>query len=398
MFVGVGASRVRDMFNKAKKEAPAIIFVDELDAIGRVRGTGLGGGHDEREQTLNQILNEMDGIEPQQSVVVMAATNRPDVLDPALLRPGRFDRKITIERPQKEARRKILEVHTKETPLAGDVDLEQVARQTVGFSGADLKNLVNEARLLAGRRDKKQVENADFGDARDKILMGVEREEMVVERERRLIAFHEAGHALMARLLPGADPLQKVTIIPRGRALGATEQAPEEDRHNLSKTYLHNRLAVMLGGRAAVQLVFEDQTSGAGDDLKQATQLARKMITQWGMSDKLGPVTYNLGEEHPFLGRQLAGPKDFSDATARLIDEEIRSLVSRTEERALELLERNRDDLETLARALLERETLEAEEVNQLLGPPPGGEEQGSVKGGDEGSGGQQEGQEGRAG
>lgn len=369
MFVGVGASRVRDMFAEAKKQAPAIIFVDELDSIGRVRGTGLGGGHDEREQTLNQILSEMDGFEPYESVVVMAATNRPDVLDPALVRPGRFDRQISLELPQKKARAEILRVHTQEKPLGSDVDLENLAERTVGFSGADLKNLVNEAALLAARKGKQKIEAEDFDQGRDKILMGIEREDVINEDEKKMIAYHEAGHALMAKLLPGADPLQKVTIIPRGRSLGATEQVPEEDRYNLTKNYLLNRIAIILGGRTAEKLTFNDVTSGAGDDLKTATQLARRMVCQWGMSEKLGPTAFRQGEPHPFIGREMAEPKDFSEHTARIIDEEIRKITQDMEKRANELLQSNRDKLDTVAQALLERETLTNEEIDELLSP-----------------------------
>jgi cell division protease FtsH len=367
MFVGVGASRVRDMFKKAKKEAPAIIFVDELDSIGRVRGTGVGGGHDEREQTLNQILNEMDGFTPRESVVVMAATNRPDVLDPALVRPGRFDRQIHLELPQKKARSEILEIHTREVPTAEDVDLENLAERTVGFSGADLKNLVNEAALLAARREKQEVTNEDFDRARDKIMMGIEREDVIHDEEKTVIAYHEAGHALMAELMPRADPLQKVSIIPRGRALGVTEQVPEEDRHNLQQSYLMDRLAVLLGGRAAEKVAFEDLSTGAADDLKNATQLARRMVCQWGMSDKLGPVTFKSGEPHPFLGRELSEPKDYSEATARIIDEEIRRIVVDAEKRTVETLTANRAKLEALAEQLAEEETLSKEEVDRIL-------------------------------
>jgi cell division protease FtsH len=367
MFVGVGASRVRDMFEKAKKDAPTIIFIDEVDSIGRVRGTGLGGGHDEREQTLNQILAEMDGFSPHESVVVMAATNRPDVLDPALIRPGRFDRRVVLDRPDKRARKEILEIHTRETPLAEDVDLEVVAAMSVGFSGADLRNLVNEAALYAGRKDKDRVEAEDFDLSLDKIRLGIEREDYISDNDKEIIAYHEAGHALMAELLPKADPLKKVSIIPRGRALGATEQLPDEDRYNLSRSYLLDRIAVMLGGRAAEKLVFHDLTSGAGDDLKQATQLARRMVCQWGMSEKLGPVTFRQGETHPFLGREIAEPKDFSEETARIIDEEVRRIVREMEEKAEKTLDSNRENLEILAEALVEHETLEKEEVDQLL-------------------------------
>jgi cell division protease FtsH len=368
MFVGVGASRVRDMFRRAKKEAPAIIFVDEIDSIGRVRGTGLGGGHDEREQTLNQILSEMDGFSSHESVVVLAATNRPDVLDPALIRPGRFDRRITLDLPQKEARKEILKLHTKDMPLADDVDLDLLAGATAGFAGADLKNLANEAALLAARKEKRQVEAEDFDQAADKIRMGIEREDLVNEDEKRVIAYHEAGHALTAKLLPGADPLKKVTIIPRGRSLGATEQVPEEDRHNLSRQYLLNKIAIILGGRAAEKIVFEDLTSGAGDDLKKATQLARRMVCQWGMSEKLGPVTYRQGEPHPFLGREIAEQRDFSEHTAQKIDEEVQRITQEMHEKSEELLQSNADKLDSLAEALLEHETLDSEHINRLLG------------------------------
>jgi len=371
MFVGVGASRVRDMFKNAKKEAPSIIFIDEIDSIGRVRGTGLGGGHDEREQTLNQILAEMDGFSPHESIVVMAATNRPDVLDPALVRPGRFDRRVTLELPRKDSRKKILEIHARDIPLASDADLETVARRTVGFSGADLENLVNEAALLAARRGKEQVEAQDFEEGADKIIMGIEREDLVTDKEKETIAYHEAGHALTAKLLPNTDPLKKVTIIPRGRALGATEQLPEEDRYNLGRRYLLDRVAVMLGGRVSEQVVFDDVTSGAGDDLKKASQLVRRMICQWGMSDKLGPVTFNRGEPHPFLGRELTESRDFSEHTARLIDEEVRGILVDAENRVRELLQSNRHRLDTLARSLLDHETLSDEEIDGILEEQP---------------------------
>jgi cell division protease FtsH len=375
MFVGVGASRVRDMFEKAKKDAPAIIFIDELDSIGRVRGTGVGGGHDEREQTLNQILSEMDGFSPHHSVVVLSATNRPDVLDPALTRPGRFDRQVTLDLPQKKARKDILEVHTRNVPVGEDVHLDLLARKTVGFSGADLKNLVNEAALLAARKQKKVVEREDFDEGRDKILMGIEREDAMKDEEKETIAYHEAGHALMARLTPGTDPLEKVSIIPRGRSLGATEQIPEEDRRNLTRTYLLNRIAIMLGGRVAEKLAKNDLSSGAGDDLKKATELARRMVCQWGMSEKLGPVTFSQGEPHPFLGREIAQPKDFSERTAQIIDEEIRSMVREREKKAEEILSARREELDLLARELMERETLSKEEIEELLDLPPEEEE-----------------------
>jgi len=367
MFVGVGASRVRDLFKTAKKEAPSVIFIDEIDSVGRARGAGVGGGHDEREQTLNQILSEIDGFEPNESVVVMAATNRPDVLDPALTRPGRFDRQVTLELPQKEARRKILEIHTRKVPLSDDVDLVKLAAMTVSFSGADLKNLVNEAALLAGRKKKIKVGFEDFGEARDKILLGDEREEKISDEEKKVIAYHEAGHALIAKLLPGTDPLQKVTIIPRGKSLGSTEQIPESDRYNLSRRYLMDRICVTLGGRASETLVFGDITNGAASDLKQVTRLARHMVCQWGMSEKIGPVMFKHGEEHVFLGREIAQQKDFSEHTARIIDEEIQDIVKEMEQKALGLLKQNRGKLDTLAEALLEHETLDSQQVDKLL-------------------------------
>ena len=367
MFVGVGASRVRDMFDNAKKESPAIIFIDEIDSIGRTRGTGVGGGHDEREQTLNQILNEMDGFSPQESVVVMAATNRPDVLDPALTRPGRFDRQVTLELPQKNARKRILGVHTKNVTVGDDVDLEVVANRTVGFSGAELQNLVNEAALLAARKGKEKVEAEDFDQARDKILMGIEREDLINEEEKAVIAYHEAGHAMMSMLLPGADPLEKVTIIPRGRALGATEQIPEEDRYNLTRNYLLDRITVMLGGRAAEKVQFSDQTTGAGDDLQKATQIARRMVTQWGMSDKVGSVAFQYGSSHPFLGRELGSQKDFSEETAKIIDDEVRRLISECLQRAVDALRRHKAALDGLAQALLDHETLSKDEAQEIL-------------------------------
>jgi cell division protease FtsH len=367
MFVGVGAARVRDMFNNAKKDSPAIIFIDEIDSIGRVRGTGLGGGQDEREQTLNQILSEIDGFSPRESVIVMAATNRPDVLDPALVRPGRFDRQIILELPQKKARHEILQLHTRNKPLSQDLNLESVAERTVGFSGAELKNLVNEATLMAARKGKKQVDADDFEQARDKIIMGIEREDLINYEEKKVVAYHESGHALMSKLLPGADPLKKVSIIPRGRSLGATEQIPEENRHNLSRSYLLNHIAIMLGGRVAEKLVFRDITIGAGDDLKRVTQLARRMVRQWGMSERLGPIAFQRGDPHPFLGRDLAEHRDFSEYTAKLIDEEVQKLLQEMEKKAEKMLVSNRDQLDLLANKLLERESLSNEEVDELL-------------------------------
>jgi cell division protease FtsH len=316
MFVGVGASRVRDMFASARKEAPSIIFIDEIDSVGRARGTGLGGGHDEREQTLNQILGEMDGFDPHEAVVVLAATNRPDVLDAALMRPGRFDRKITLDLPDKKARRAILDIHSADVPLSEDADLDRIAALTVGFSGADLENLVNEAALLCGRENRETVNMESLLNARDKVVLGGKRELIISDEEKTLVAYHEAGHALVASQLPTADPLDKVSIIPRGRALGVTEQIPEEEHYNLRKTYLHDRIGVMLGGRAAEQLVFGEVSSGAEDDLKQATRLARHMVTHWGMSEKIGPVAFRRGEEHIFLGREMTQQRDFSEHTA----------------------------------------------------------------------------------
>ena len=374
MFVGVGAARVRDMFESAKKEEPAVIFIDELDSVGRSRGTGLGGGHDEREQTLNQILAEMDGFEPHEAVVVLAATNRPDVLDPALLRPGRFDRKVEMDMPRREARQEILKVHTRKVPLAEDVDLETVAKRTVGFSGADIENLVNEAALLAARNDKKVVDMGAFDMARDKIILGAEREGLLSDEEKEVVAYHESGHALMAWLLPEADPLEKVTIIPRGRVLGATEQMPEEDRHNLKRNYLLDRIGVMLGGRCAERTFFDDITSGAENDLKQATQLAQRMVAQWGMSERFGAVAYRKGEEAVFLGREMAQEKDYSEKTAELIDEEVKRIVAEQEDRALELMKEHRDKLERLARALLEKENVEREEIAEIFGAETAGQ------------------------
>jgi cell division protease FtsH len=368
MFVGVGAGRVRSMFQQARERAPALIFIDEIDSVGRVRGTGVGGGNDEREQTLNQILAEMDGFEPSEPIIVLAATNRPDVLDPALLRPGRFDRKITLELPQKKARLQILQVHTRKKPLSAAVDLDQLAGRTIGFSGADLENLVNEAALHAANQDKNEIDAADFEYAHDKIILGDERQDILNVADKKRIAIHEAGHALMSLLLPHADPLTKITIIPRGRALGVTETMPAEDRVNYTQDVLEDRLCVLLGGRSSEKVVFGNVSSGAADDLKHCTRLARRMITQWGMSEKLGPVNFPQHEEHPFLGMEMAQPKDFSDATARLIDEEVETLVKRSEARTLQTLQQHRADLDKLADELIAHETLSVEEVKQLLG------------------------------
>jgi cell division protease FtsH len=372
MFVGVGASRVRDLFEQGKKHAPCIIFMDEIDAVGRHRGAGLGGGHDEREQTLNQLLVEMDGFETNEGVILIAATNRPDVLDPALLRPGRFDRQVVVARPDVKGREEILKVHARRIPLAPKVDLKVLARGTPGFSGADLANLVNEAALLGARQDKKVVEMIDFENAKDKVLMGVERRSMIIsETEKKTIAYHEAGHALVADLLPGADPLHKVTIIPRGRALGLTQQLPADDMYNYSRDYLVNRITILLGGRAAEEIVFQQQTTGAGDDLEKATDMARKMVCEWGMSDRMGPLTFGKGEEHIFLGREVARPKDFSEETAVLIDSEIKRIVVECATRAKHMIETNLEKLHALARALLERESLDGEEIARILRVPP---------------------------
>ncbi|MBV1916413.1 MAG: ATP-dependent zinc metalloprotease FtsH [Pseudomonadales bacterium] len=367
MFVGVGASRVRDMFEQARKDSPSIIFIDEIDSVGRVRGTGLGGGNDEREQTLNQILAEMDGFEPGEAVVVLAATNRPDVLDPALLRPGRFDRKLTLELPQCAAREKILEVHTRKVPLKDKSCLKDIANRTVGFSGADLENLVNEAALHAASNDKKQVVPEDFEYARDKVILGSVREDMLNDEERKRVAYHEAGHALTALHMEHSDRLRKVSIIPRGRALGVTEQMPDEDRHNFTQDYLEERISILLGGRCAERKIFGVVSSGASDDLKQATQLARRMVAQWGMSDAMGPVSFPQSEDHPFLGREMAEPRNFSEQTLTQIDREVTGLLSRCEAITEEVIEKYKADLNKLAEALLERETLDEESIKQLL-------------------------------
>ena len=370
MYVGVGASRVRDMFKQARKEAPALIFIDEIDSVGRVRGTGMGGGNDEREQTLNQVLAEMDGFSADEAVVVLAATNRPDVLDPALLRPGRFDRKIILELPQKKARRDILRVHTRGTPLAEDVDLDNVVAATVGFSGADIENLVNEAALHAARLNKQQLDNSDFDYARDRVVMGAERKDLIVVGERQRIACHEAGHALAAFYAEHSDPVQRVTIIPRGRALGMTEQLPEEERHNLVDDYLRDRLTILLAGRGAEKQLFNNTSSGAADDLQQATKLARHMVMNWGMSDALGPVGYRAGEAHPFLGMELSEPKEYSEATAELIDQEVRRLLTQAETLVSELLGSHAEQLQQLIDALLEHESLNRQQLIKLLGDP----------------------------
>lgn len=368
MFVGVGASRVRDLFEQGKKHAPCIIFIDEIDAVGRLRGAGLGGGHDEREQTLNQLLVEMDGFDTTEGVILIAATNRPDVLDPALLRPGRFDRQVVVNRPDLRGRSEILKVHTKKVPVAANVELEKIARGTPGFSGADLENLVNEAALWAARQNKKEVEVVDFEMAKDKVLMGAERKSMMLtDEEKRTTAYHEAGHALMAKLLPGTDPVHKVTIIPRGRALGVTMQLPTDDRHNYSKDFLYNNLAILMGGRVAEELVLNHVTTGAGNDIERATDLARKMVCEWGMSEKLGPLTFGRKEEEIFLGREIATKRDFSEQIALDIDLEVRRLVTENYERAKRILTENMTSLKALAEALLEKEVLDAPEIDAIL-------------------------------
>jgi cell division protease FtsH len=368
MFVGVGASRVRDLFVQGKKHAPCIIFIDEIDAVGRHRGAGLGGGHDEREQTLNQLLVEMDGFEANEGVILVAATNRPDVLDPALLRPGRFDRRVVVPRPDVKGREGILRVHTRRVPLGDDVDVIKLARATSGFAGADLENLVNEAALLAARRSKEKVEMHDFELAKDKVLMGTERRSMVMSAdERRKVAYHESGHALVAALQSGADPLHKVTIIPRGMALGLTQQLPLDDRYTESRQYLMTMLAVFFGGRVAEQIVFNEMWTGAGNDIERATELARKMVCEWGMSEELGPMTFGKHEEQVFLGRDLGHTKDYSEHTAVEIDREVRRLLNNAYETAKRLLTENITLLHALAERLIEKEVVDGAEVAEMV-------------------------------
>jgi cell division protease FtsH len=369
MFVGVGASRVRDLFQTAKENAPAIIFIDEIDAVGRQRGAGLGGGHDEREQTLNQILSEMDGFTRNDSVIVLAATNRPDVLDPALLRPGRFDRHITVERPTRKGRVEIFKVHVRDVPLAADVDLDVLAAGTAGLTGADIRNIVNEAALWAARQDKTKVEMSDFEYAQDKIQMGAKREEVLGEKEKEITAYHEAGHTLMAWLLPGAHPVHKVTIIPRGRALGVTQMRPDEDRFNMSERELRDHLVMALGGRAAEKLVFDEVTVGAENDLERATTVARRMVMHWGMSERLGPVSYKLSDADPFLGREIHQQRQFSEHTMELIDEEVARILHEASEKATQMLTRHRDKLDKLSKALIEQEELDSRGIAELIGP-----------------------------
>jgi cell division protease FtsH len=370
LFVGVGASRVRDLFATAKQHSPSILFVDEIDAVGRHRGTGVGGGHDEREQTLNQILSEMDGFSQTESVIVVAATNRPDVLDPALLRPGRFDRHVTVDRPNHKGRLAIFRVHCRDVPLADDVDLERLAAGSVGLTGADIRNLVNEAALWATKHDKDNVGMADFEYARDKVLMGIKREEVLTGKEKSMTAFHEAGHALMVWLTPSSERIHKITIIPRGRALGGTQLLPEEDRLSICESELHNRLAYLLGGRAAERIEFDELDAGAEDDLKRATQLARRMVAHWGMSERVGPVAFRAGEEQPFLGREIAEHREFSEHTARMIDEEVVRILRQAADRAEHLLRENQDTLRVLAAALEREEVLDERQIEALIGPP----------------------------
>jgi len=368
MFVGVGASRVRDLFIQGKRNAPCIIFIDEIDAVGRHRGAGLGGGHDEREQTLNQLLVEMDGFESNEGVIIIAATNRPDVLDPALLRPGRFDRQVVVPTPDVKGREAILKVHAKRTPLAPDVSFEVLARGTPGFTGADLENLVNEAALLAARENKEFVTMDDFEQAKDKVLMGKERKSLILtEEERRTTAYHEAGHTLVAKSLPGTDPIHKVSIIPRGTALGVTQQLPVDERHTYSKNYLNNNIAILLGGRAAEEIVFNNFTTGAGNDIEKATELARKMVCEWGMSEYMGPLAFGRREEQIFLGKELARHKDYSEKTAEAIDQEVRRIVTENYEKAKKIIKDNLSILHRLAEKLLELESLTGDMIDKII-------------------------------
>lgn len=368
MFVGVGASRVRDLFETAKKNAPCIVFIDEIDAVGRHRGAGLGGGHDEREQTLNQLLVEMDGFEQNSGVIIIAATNRPDVLDPALLRPGRFDRQVVVDRPDIKGREGILKVHTRNIPLATDVDLNILAKETPGFAGAELANLVNEAALLAARKNSSSVTMPDMEEAKDKVMMGPERKSTIIsDEEKKVTAYHESGHVLVAKIVPEADPVHKVTIIPRGRALGVTTYLPIDEKHTYSREYLLAMITYALGGRAAEKIIFEKYTTGAGNDIEKATNIARKMVCEWGMSDKLGPLTWGENEQEIFLGREITKHRNYSEKTAIGIDEEIRGIVLGCMTRAEEIINENRDSLDRLASALLEREILDSEEIDKAI-------------------------------
>jgi cell division protease FtsH len=371
VFVGVGAARVRHLFGAAKKDAPSIIFIDELDAIGRTRGTGLGGGHDEREQTLNQILKELDGFEPHEAVIVLAATNRPDVLDPALLRPGRFDRHVTLDLPDRKDREAVLAVHARKVPIEGDVELARIAAVTPGFSGADLRNLVNEAAILAAREGRARVAMRHFDEARDKVILGSTRKLLIEPEERHRLAVHEAGHAVVAHFLPKADPLYKVSIIPRGRTLGGTQQLPEQERHTLPEDYLEARLAVMLGGRTAEREALGTVSSGADDDIRQATALARAMVARWGMSPEIGPVDLRDAEEHPFLGREIAQPRRFSETSAEAVDKAVRTLLRKAEEQAAQAIRGHHGELDALICALEKEESLERERIEACLGAPP---------------------------
>lgn len=369
MFVGVGASRVRDLFQTAKAQGASIIFIDEIDAVGRQRGAGLGGGHDEREQTLNQILGEMDGFDKQDAVIVLAATNRPDVLDPALLRPGRFDRHVTVSRPTRQGRLEIFKVHVRDVPLGSDVDLEILAQATAGMTGADIQNLVNEAALWAARQNKNRVEMSDFYYAHDKVLMGARREDVLSEREKERTAYHEAGHTLAAWYLKNATPVHKVTVIPRGRALGVTQMVPEEDRLNISEHEIRDILVVLLAGRAAEKIIYDEFTVGAENDLERATSMARRMVTQWGMSERLGPVSYKITDEDPFLGREIHQSRQFSEHTMEIIDDEVAKILSSAAKSAIELLQQKRGELDRITRALVEREELDRHEIESLIGP-----------------------------
>jgi cell division protease FtsH len=368
MFVGVGASRVRDLFEQGKKNAPCIIFIDEVDAVGRHRGAGLGGGHDEREQTLNQLLVEMDGFDSNEGVILIAATNRPDVLDSALLRPGRFDRQIVVDRPDVRGREGILKVHSKKIPISKDVNLSVLAKSTPGFSGADLASVVNEAALLAARNNKDRVSMRDLEEAKDKVLMGTERRSMLIsENEKRITAYHEAGHALVAKFTPGSDPVHKVTIIPRGRALGLTTTLPIDEKHNYSRNYCESLLAHLMGGREAEKLVFKEPTTGAGNDIERATELARKMVCEWGMSDSMGPLAFGKKEEEIFLGREIAKHRDYSELTAQRIDDEVKRIVLEATDRAANIIKQNEDKLHALAHALLEREMVDGDEIDAIF-------------------------------
>jgi cell division protease FtsH len=368
MFVGVGASRVRDLFVQGKKSAPCIIFIDEIDAVGRHRGAGLGGGHDEREQTLNQLLVEMDGFEPNEGVILIAATNRPDVLDPALLRPGRFDRQVVVPKPDIKGREEILKVHVKDVPLDKDVNLKVIARGTPGFSGADLANMVNESALLAARKNQTTVMMSDLEEAKDKVMMGTERRSMVIsDKEKKITAYHESGHTLVAKLLPGTDPIHKVTIIPRGMAMGLTQQLPIDEKHNYDKEYLLNEIAILLGGRTAEEIIFNQASTGASNDIERATDIARKMICEWGMSEKLGPIAFGKKEEQIFLGREFAQHKDYSESTAVTIDGEVRDIITKNHERAREILTQNIDILKDLSLKLIEKESLSGKEIDEVI-------------------------------